>query len=184
MKKKIIISISIIVGIIVVYFGYGLATTKSHSPASKAMYSNNGLNININYCKPYKKGRVIFGEVSEKALQPYGKYWRIGANEATTFDVNKDISVNGQDLKAGKYQIYAVPGKDNWQILFNSEWDRWGAMEANHKTDVLKTEVAADNNASFEEQLVLSFDAADSSGKTNLKIHWDKTLVKVPITIK
>jgi len=184
MKKKIIIAISIIIGVTIVYYGYGLATTKSHSPAAKATYSNNGLNININYCQPYKKGRLIFGEASQKALQPYGKYWRVGANEATTFDVNKDILVNGQELKAGKYQLYSVPGKDKWEIYFNSEWDRWGAMEANHKTDVLKTEVAADNNAAFEEQLIVSFDSADSVGKTNLNIHWDKTLIKIPLSVK
>ena len=77
MKQKIII------GVTIVYYGYGLATTKSHSPAAKASYLNNGLNITINYYQPFKKGRVIFGKASEKALQPYGKYWRVGANEAT-----------------------------------------------------------------------------------------------------
>lgn len=187
MKKKVLIWVGVAGMIIVALVIFGMLAkraTKSHSPAAQASYSNNGLAINIDYCRPYKKGRLIFGEEVDKALQPYGSYWRIGANEATTFDVNKDVLINGKELKAGKYQIYAVPEKNAWTIVFNSEWDRWGAMEADHKTDVLSTEVPADNDAPFEEMLLLSFDTPDSTGNTNLLIHWDKTLVKVPVAQK
>jgi hypothetical protein len=184
MKKKVLIWVGVGIVALVIFGIVAKRNTKSHSPAAKASYSNNGLAINMDYCRPSKKGRLIFGEEADKALQPYGGYWRIGANEATTFDVNKDVMVNGKELKAGKYQIYAVPEKDMWKITFNSEWDRWGAMDADHKTDVLTTEVAADNNAPVEEMLLLSFDAPDSTGGTNLLIHWDNTLVKVPVAAK
>ena len=180
MKNKILI---ISVGLIVVVIGLFVLlkhNTKSHSPADKVIYTEGELKIAIDYCKPYKKGRTIFSEAAEKVLQPYGTYWRMGANEATTFDVNKDVLINDKLLKAGKYQIYAVPNKEVWKIYFNTEWDRWGATEADHKTDVLETEVTANNEAPLQEQLILSFENKDSLGTALLVIHWDKTRVKIP----
>ncbi len=182
MKKKILIGIGIFLVVVIAFLTWFRSNTKSHSPAAIANYTNNGLTINISYCKPYKKGRIIFGD--ETSLQPYGKYWRIGANEATTFETNKDILFGNVELKPGKYQLYAVPGAESWEIYLNTEWDRWGAMEADHKTDVLKTSVLANNNAEMEEQLLLNFDEPDSLGNTNLNIHWDKTIVNIPISLK
>ncbi len=184
MKNRVIVIIVSLVLIVSALFYILKKNTKSHSPEAKANYSEKGLNIEINYCRPYKKGRTIFSEAAEKVLQPYGKYWRMGANEATTFENNKDIIINGLELKAGKYQIYAIPNKESWDILFNTEWDRWGATEASHKTDVLKTTVSTNNNADFEEQLLISFDNGDSLSTPYLNIHWDKTMVKIPFTCK
>lgn len=180
MKNKVLVIAVILIVVVIALFVILKNNTKSHSPEAKASFAQGDLKIEITYCRPYKKGRVIFSEPAEKVLQPYGSYWRLGANEATIFDVNKNIMVNNQELKAGKYQIYAVPGKDVWKVYFNTDWDRWGATEADHKTDVLQTEVPANNDAPFEEQLKLSFENADSTGNNNLVIHWDKTMVKVP----
>lgn len=184
MKKKILIGTGILVLVLGAFIAWHLSQTKKFSPVSKVSYTNNDMKIDIVYCKPYKKGRLIFGEKSEGALQPYGKYWRLGANESTTFDVNQDVLINGKELKAGKYQMYAIPGKDTWKIVFNSEWDRWGAMDADHGTDVLTVEVPADNNAPVEEQLVISIDKPDDAGLAEMLIHWDNTLVKVPVEPK
>jgi hypothetical protein len=185
MKKR----TGIIAGVAVLLLIAGIALffryTKSHSPIVTTTYAPaGGPTVAVTYCQPYKKGRVIFGEKSSGALQPYGKYWRVGANAATVFDVSSDILVNGKELKAGKYQLYAIPGQDTWQVIFNSDWDRWGANEADHETDILSAEVAADNNAPAEEQLRISFTDADSTGHFNMVIHWDKTSVAVPMASK
>jgi hypothetical protein len=185
MKKKILIGIGILLVVIIAFLTWYLKNTKKYSPVARATYSNNGVDINIVYCKPYKKGRLIFGDESAGALQPYGKYWRLGANEATTFEVNKDILFGDKELKAGKYQIYAVPGKENWEVCLNSDWDKWGAMEADHNKDVLRTQVGVDNEATPEEQLLISFeDLPENPTITNMIIHWDQAMVKVPITAK
>lgn len=184
MKKKILIGIGIFLVVVIVLLSWFRSNTKSHSPAATATYSNNGTELHIDYCRPYKKGRVIFGDESAGALQPYGKYWRVGANEATVFETNKDILFGDKPLKAGKYQLYAVPGKDTWEVCMNQDWDRWGYSEADPDKDIAKVSAPADNNAPVEEQLLLSFDAPDSAGNTNLVIHWDQTVVKVPIMAK
>ena len=72
------------------------------SPAATAVGSINGANITIKYSSPSVKGRPIYGT----NLVPYGgKVWRAGANSATVFETDKDITVEGKKLPAGKYSI-------------------------------------------------------------------------------
>lgn len=181
MKIRVLIITAVIIAVIFIGFGWFKQNTKKHSPSATVTTQIGSTQVTINYCRPSKKGRLIFGTEEEKALQPYGAYWRVGANEATTLETTKDINFNGSVVKAGKYQLYAYPGKDVWKIVLNTEWDRWGAREANHESDVLTTEVTANNKATFEEVFTINF-LIDSTGTTLLSLHWDEVEVKVPIT--
>ena len=80
------------------YFGFGYmkSQTKRASPELVSTYKLDDVEIKVDYSRPSKKGRVIFGE-----LVPYGKVWRTGANEATTFSTSKDIKVGGLPLAMG-----------------------------------------------------------------------------------
>lgn len=182
MKQRVLIGIGVALLIIIAGLTYLRSATKKHSPAAVAEYHFNGADITVNYCQPYKKGRLIFGDEASGALQPYGKYWRVGANEATLFSSNKDLMINDQHLKAGKYSIYAYPGKDSWQVVFSSDFDRWGVPQPDPEDDVVKTNVPASNTAPLQEQFTIRFDAIDST-TANMVIHWDETAVTVPIII-
>lgn len=182
MKKKILIIIGVALIAIIALLTWFRAYTKTHSPAATATYALNGAKITINYCRPFKKGRLIFGDEASGALQPYGKYWRAGANEATYFETNKDLMINDQHLKAGKYSLYTYPGKDSWQIVINSEFDRWGVPAPEPTKDVVKTNVPCVNDAEMMEQFLISFVERDSSA-ANLILHWDQTKVTVPIKV-
>lgn len=180
MKKRILIIIGIVLLAIVALLTWFRSYTKSHSPAATAEYHQDGTDIIVRYCQPSKKGRLVFGDEASGALQPYGKYWRVGANEATLFETNKDLVVNDQVLKAGKYSVYAYPGKDTWQIVLNSDFDRWGLPAPEPEKDVVKTNVPAINNAPVAEQLVISF-AQGENGVVNMIWAWDQTVVTTPI---
>ncbi|OYU96306.1 MAG: hypothetical protein CFE21_07870 [Bacteroidetes bacterium B1(2017)] len=184
MLKRILIITGIVIVGILIFFNWFKKDTKKHSPAATANYKEGALDITVNYCRPYAKGRVIFGEEEAEALQPYGKYWRLGANEATTFENNQAILFNEKELAPGKYAIYAYPGHDKWTVCVNKEWDRWGAQEADMEQDVFRTEVKAFNDANFLEQFEISFEPKDSSGTFNMVFHWDKTEVRVPLKNK
>jgi hypothetical protein len=184
MLKKILLIIAVIIVGLVIFFNWFKKDTKKHSPPATAVHNFEDLSIVINYCKPSVKERIIFGNEEAGALQPYGKYWRLGANEATTFENNQTIWFNDKELKAGKYAIYAYPGAEKWVIAVNKEWDRWGAQEADNTQDVLRTEVIANNKAPFKEQFEISFSEGDSIGKVNLQFHWDRELITVPIRKK
>src|SRR5882757_5171671 len=145
--KKFLIIIAILVVVAVVGLPIFKKYTKSHSPAAEARYQKDGVTVKVDYCRPAAKGRVIFGEKSAGALQPFGQYWRVGANEATVFETNLPLLVSGKELNAGKYSLYAFPGANTWTIAFNSDWDRWGAMAPDTKKDVLRVDVPVNNAA-------------------------------------
>jgi hypothetical protein len=184
MKKKFLIILGIALLVLIAAFTYLLYVTQKNSPQDMAVYRIREGEVKVTYSRPYKKDRLLFGDESSGALQPYGKYWRMGANEATVFVTNKDLMVNGEHLKAGNYSLHAYPGKDNWQIVFNSEFKRWGGKAPDAAKDVLKTQVPVNNNAPEQEQFTISFESVDSSSHyINMVLWWDQTEVKIPIMI-
>jgi hypothetical protein len=184
MLKKILLIGTVVIISLLVFFNWFKKDTKKHSPPATASYSNGNLKIDVNYCRPAAKGRIIFGDEEAGALQPYGKYWRMGANEASTFENNQSVWFNDKELAAGKYAIYAYPGAEKWVIAVNKDWDRWGAQEPDLSQEVLRTELAVNNEAPFQELFEISFSEADSSGNTQMILHWDREMIKVPISVK
>lgn len=180
MKKKIFISIGVIVLALIGFVLYNLLFPKS--PPKTTTFSDQGLDITVTYSQPYKKGRLIFGEEKDGALQPYGKYWRLGANAATEITFSKNINFAGKPINAGTYRMYAVPGANSFQISLNSEVGVFLAVsEPNVSLDVVKVDLPVET-APETEQLMINF----SSNSTGVKmdIIWDKTLISVPITLQ
>jgi hypothetical protein len=181
MKKKIYYGLGAILIIIIGYVGYIALTTRSHSPSKTTTFSNEGLDITVNYCQPFKKGRVIFGE-GKDALLHYGKYWRLGANEATEITFSKTINFGGKPVSAGTYRMYAVPGASSWEVSLNSELGKWGAVEPDYALDVVKVEAPVSVAPSETEQFTIDFSA--DSGTINMNFAWDKMQVTVPLTVQ
>src|SRR6267154_4374275 len=121
MKKKIFIGLGVLLVLLIGVVLYGALVVSKRSPVNTAEISDKGLDIKVTYCQPYKKGRLIFGEEKDKALQPYGKYWRLGANAATQITFSKNINFVGKPVNAGTYRMYAVPGPTSFQVSLNSE---------------------------------------------------------------
>lgn len=181
MLKKILIGVGIVLVAIVGFLVYSNLFPKS--PPTTTMFSENGLDINVAYSQPYKKGRLIFGEEKDGALQPYGKYWRLGANAATEITFNKDINFSGKSVKAGTYRMYAVPGAESFQVSLNSELGVFlGVTEPDYSKDVLKVDVPVIQSPTETEQFTINF-ASDSTG-VNMDFVWDKIIVRVPITVQ
>jgi len=153
--------------------------TKKHSPVDKITYAKGDIEITIVYCQPAKKGRLIFGEEADEALQPWGEYWRLGANEATTFKSNTDVKIGDHHLPAGFYSIYAVPGKDTWKISINSAAKRWGYAEPNYDKDILTISVPVTYSDQVMELFTMTFEPTDTGA--DLVMHWDTSIVKVPL---
>lgn len=179
MKKKIYYGLGLIIIVIIGYVGYVALTTRSHSPSKTTSFNHEGLDITVAYCQPYKKGRTIFGEGKDALLQ-YGKYWRLGANEATEITFSKNINFAGKPVNAGTYRMYAVPGASSWHVALNSELGKWGAMEPNYALDIIKVEVPVGTAPSEVEQFTIDF--SPGSAGVDMTFAWDKTMVSVPIT--
>jgi hypothetical protein len=171
----ILVSIVIVLGVLFKFMQYN---TKKASPEDTVVYTKNGKEISVFYCRPSKKGREIFG-----GLVPYDKVWRTGANEATTFTTGTDIVIGEKTLPAGKYTLWTIPGKEEWTVIFNSKEYGWGITfggEASREAaaDVLEVKVPVEPLAEPVELFTISFEDADS---VKLVFSWDKTRVAVPI---
>ena len=117
-------------------------------PAVTATGKAGNVNITITYGSPSVKGRTIWGD-----LVPYGKVWRTGANDATTFEIDGDIKVEGQSLPKGKYSLFTIPEAGEWTIIINKNAKQWGAYSYKQEDDVLRVKVKSTKSSSFNEAL-------------------------------
>ncbi len=165
--------------VVIGYFGFGYmkTQTKKASPEEVNTFQLGDATMTVDYSRPGKKGRVIFGE-----LVPYGKVWRTGANEATTITVDKDIRVGGLPLAAGKYTLWTIPQATSWTVILNSKTYSWGVTyggeaQRDPAADVVKVEVPVQALAEVVEKFTI--DVTPEPASLNLK--WDQTLVSIPL---
>lgn len=150
--------------------------SKRPSPPATASGTVAGAKVSIDYSSPSVKGRKIWG-----GLVPYDQVWRAGANEATIFSTDKPIKVEGKNLPAGKYSLFAKPGEKTWTIYFNSETGQWGdkndgAANMDAAKTVLSVDVTPKTTSNTQEKLLYT---VNSKGFT---LDWDKLSVPVTIT--
>ena len=137
------------------------------SPSATATSKIGDKTVTISYSQPSVKGREIWGK-----LVPFNEVWRTGANEATTFEVDKDVTIEGQSLKAGKYGLFTIPTEGGeWTIIFNSIAQQWGAYSYDAKKDVLRIKVKSKKTDKMAERL--TFDIKEN----NVNLAWEKLTV-------
>ena len=142
--------------------------------------------ITIIYSRPGVKGRKIWGDLVPYGFAPGNKNsnnkpfpWRGGANENTTIEFSKDVTVEGHNLPAGKYGLHFIPGEKNWIIIFSKNNSNWGSFTYDQKDDALRITVAAVKNP-FEEWLTYGFDDLNGNSATAF-LKWEE--LKVPFKV-
>lgn len=146
-------------------------TFAQESPRKQATGKVGEVTVAIDYGSPSVKGRSIWGE-----LVPYGKVWRAGANENTTFSFDKEVKIGDTNVKSGKYGFFIIPSEDNeWTIILNSKNDAWGSNGYNKDLDVLRMDVKPDYSESSQEALDYSI------GEREIIIKWANVKIVIPI---
>jgi hypothetical protein len=182
MLKKTLWGVGTGVLLFVLFAVYGLFIATPKSPPNTVGFERNGLEVQIDYPQPYKKGRLIFGEESEGALQPFGKYWRLGANGATEITINKDVRFAGEPIKAGTYRMYAGPGKTSFEVTLNSEADVFFAIrDPAPCLDILTVVAPVTLQSSVTEMFTINISEIEPGARVDFV--WDKTQFTVPIPI-
>ena len=138
--------------------------SKRPSPPDSVSETIKGTTVTINYSKPSLKGRTI-----GKDVEPMnGKVWRMGANEATVFEVNKDVTINGKKLPAGKYSLFGLQGDKDYTLIFNKDWKIWGTQYDQHKeNDALRVTAQQQFNQPMQEQLTYTI-----TKEGHVVLHW------------
>lgn len=152
---------------------------KRLSPKDTVEFKLNDLELEVFYNRPFKKERKIFG-----ALVPFNQVWRTGANEATTFETNTPLEIEGMALPAGKYTLWTVPKDSTWNVIFNTKQYSWG-VNAEMKPmwdpnyDAINIEVPVQKLNNAVEQFTIAFD--NSTDNLFLTMAWDDVKVAVPL---
>ena len=146
------------------------------SPRKQASGNIDGVAVNVDYGSPAVKDREIWG-----GLEAYGKVWRAGANETTSMEFDKDVTINGESLPAGKYGFYLIPNEEGaWVAIFNEEWSReehdsWGAYNYKQDKDVLRVDVEPTWADDVQERLMYSV------GDGSVNFAWEKARVSLEV---
>lgn len=134
--------------------------------------------LTIKYHAPAVRGRTIWG-----GLVPYGEVWVTGAHNATSVETSAALTIAGKELPAGRYAFFTVPGKENWTIIFNRNWDQHLADEYDAKDDVVAIEVQPEVSPKTQERLNYSIiQRSESAGAISLA--WERVRVSVPFEIR
>jgi len=151
--------------------GYSQTPKPRVSPPASVTGKIGDATITIHYSCPSVKGRKIWG-----GLVPYDTVWRAGANEATTFETDKDIKIAHQLLPAGKYGFFLIPmEKGKWVAIFNTVPNQWGAFKYDKSKDQLRVDVKT--NTLNEKQDTLVYKIIPKG----FLLNWDMRSVFVPV---
>ncbi|MGN6511898.1 MAG: DUF2911 domain-containing protein, partial [Chitinophaga sp.] len=132
--------------------------------------------VEVTYSRPLAKGRTIMGD-----LVPYGKIWRMGANNATRIKFGEDVKLNGTPVAAGEYALYGVPSPDGWEIVLNKGLKNWGIQGYKKEDDVARFQAETEELPFPIESFMILFENVRPSAMT-MMISWDRTLIPIEIT--
>ena len=151
--------------------------TPAPSPAATITQVVGLTDVEVVYSRPSVKGRTIFGA---DALVPNGKIWRTGANSVTQISFSNDVSIEGQELKAGKYGILTIPNSSEWAVHFYAfESGSWSSYV--EKTPELAVKIKPMKTSMSTESFTISIDDVMSDGAT-IHIKWANTAVPIKVS--
>ena len=160
------------------FYGFSQLKTPSASTSSEIEQVVGLTEIEVDYNRPSKRGRVIFGN-----LVPFGKIWRTGANSGTEISFSTDVSINGENINEGTYSIFSIPNEDSWQIIFYSDTDLWSVPRNWEESKIIfQSNFKSNTNNKVVETFSISFEDI-TNNNVNLVFSWDDTNVIVPVDV-
>jgi hypothetical protein len=109
--------------------------------------------------------------------------WQAGAHNATWLETDKDLLIDGNKLPAGKYGFFVIPGKETWEVMFNSHWEQHGKDEYDEAEDVLRMEVTPKTLPETQEQLKYEIEKkSDKEGVISLA--WERVKIELPFEVQ
>lgn len=168
MKKK---SFLLLLSLIIVTSSFAQLKSPNASPRSNITQIIGLVSVNLDYSRPSKKSREIFG-----GLVPYNKIWRTGANNPTTISFSDYVKINNQLISAGEYHLYSVPTESTLDLVIYEKTDAWGSLPTFDKSKVI-ARVSSDfiDLPNTVETFTISFENISNNGST-LNIMWDNKL--------
>ena len=137
------------------------------SPHQMAMADLSGTKIHVSYGAPSLRGRKMVG-----GQDPYGKEWRVGADEATSFEVSADVLVNGTNVPAGSYTLFVLPTADKWTLIISKKTGEWGIPYPGQQYDFARVAMNKASLPAAQERMSIDF-TKTTTRKTEMHVKWD-----------
>ena len=147
------------------------------SPPAETSITVAGKAIRVNYSAPSMRGRKIFG-----GLEPYGRVWRAGANEATALHTDANLDIGGLSVPKGDYTLFVYLDPNQWQLIVSKATEEWGLdYNQGHDLGRVKMEMSKPPHPIETYKMTLTSLGAN---KAKLRLEWENTVAEVPITVK
>ena len=146
-------------------------------PATATCTLSNGKTIKVDYSSPRMKGRKIFG-----SLVPNGLVWRAGANEATAFHTDVDLTVGGKAVPAGDYTLFAIPNPDKWTLIISKKTGEWGTDYPGEANDLARLDMKVSALSTPMENFTISF--VQTGNACTMQMDWETTRASIEMTKK
>jgi tetratricopeptide (TPR) repeat protein len=165
--------------VLLISFSYNAQSLKTpaKSPMSTVKQAVGLSDISIEYGRPSKNNRTIFGD-----FLPFGELWRTGANSPTKITFGEDVKVNGKDIKAGTYSLFTIPNQNEWTIIFNSNMEVWGTDGYKEADDVARFLVKTTKLNEIVESFTIQFSNLKPTELT-VDLMWDQTKVSFDVSV-
>jgi hypothetical protein len=145
------------------------------SPRDSVKATVGGATVSVNYGRPSKRGREIFG-----SLVPYGQVWRTGANAATAFVTSAPIKFGATTVPAGNYTLYTLPQADGkWMLIINKQTGQWGT-EYKQEMDLARIPLTVGKTPALVEKFEITITPSGNGGE--IALHWDMTKASAKFT--
>ena len=150
------------------------------SPLQKVSQMVGTTEVKIEYSRPSLDGRDMY-----EKLTPVGKRWRTGANARSIISFSKDVKLNGNEVKAGDYNLFTMPGKDKWVIMLNNNTKETNPFKYDEKNEVLRFDVVPTQTKDKIETFTINVTDFDKKkmDNANIQLAWENTSVKFKIEV-
>jgi Protein of unknown function (DUF2911) len=175
MQKRIALITFLVLTVASVLFAQQDKSKRPSPPASATCDLGGGQTITTDYSSPRLRGRKMIGD-----HEPYGKVWRAGANEATTFVTTANVKVGGKEVPAGSYTIFVVPNPDKWTLIINKKTGEWGTPYKYESDELARIDMQVSKLPSSVENFTIAYDK--SGNGCTMHMDWDTTRASVEIT--
>lgn len=129
--------------------------------------------VKITYSRPQLKGRKV------SKLAPNGKVWRTGANEASEITFYQDVTFGGNQVKAGTYTLFTIPGESEWTVILSNAKNVWGSYFYKESEDVVRVAAAISNTDKPTEAFSIAFEGEDDT--FNMYLGWGNIIATIPV---
>lgn len=147
------------------------------SPRDSVKATVGAATIEVNYGRPFKKGRLVVGV---GGLIPYDQVWRTGANEATSFVTSGTLMMGSLMVPPGKYTLYTLASKTGWKLIINKQTGQWGT-EYKPEMDLGRVDMKVEGLPAEVEQFTIKVVPTGKTGQ--IRLEWDKTAASVPFMV-